>query len=137
MGDAEIIPIGTRGRPGRGTGTRPSAASRSLAGKSRPPKADPPGDQAPETAEPARTAATPPVVDEPGTAPVVPRLSEDAVPLGTDTASPSPRLTVAEREGPGIPVGDWLAAFQVPPAKSSATSGRPSSPISSPSSAGG
>ncbi len=113
MGDAEIIPIGTRGRPGRGTGTRPSAASRSLAGKSRPPKADPPGDQAPETAEPARTAATPPVVDEPGTAPVVPRLSEDAVPLGTDTASPSPRLTVAEREGPGIPVGDWLAAFQV------------------------
>ena len=32
MGDAEIIPIGTRGRPGRGQGSgRPSAASRSLA----------------------------------------------------------------------------------------------------------
>ena len=30
MGDAEIIPIGTRGRPGRGTGKRPSAAARSL-----------------------------------------------------------------------------------------------------------
>ncbi|MGA8846668.1 MAG: 1-acyl-sn-glycerol-3-phosphate acyltransferase, partial [Nocardioides sp.] len=30
-GDAEIIPIGTRGRPGRGTGKRPSAAARSLA----------------------------------------------------------------------------------------------------------
>ena len=32
MAEAEIIPIGTRGRPGRGTGrTRPSAAARSLA----------------------------------------------------------------------------------------------------------
>jgi 1-acyl-sn-glycerol-3-phosphate acyltransferase len=35
VGDAEIIPIGTRGKPGRGTGeTRPSANSRSLAPKS-------------------------------------------------------------------------------------------------------
>ena len=32
MGDAEIIPIGTRGRPGRGTGEdRPSSAARNLA----------------------------------------------------------------------------------------------------------
>jgi 1-acyl-sn-glycerol-3-phosphate acyltransferase len=32
MGDAEIIPLGTRGRPGRGTGSaQPSRASRSLA----------------------------------------------------------------------------------------------------------
>ena len=36
MGDAEIIPIGTRGRPGRGQGSgKPSAASRSLAPGSR------------------------------------------------------------------------------------------------------
>ena len=35
MGDAEIIPIGTRGKPGRGTGEdKPSAPSRSLAGRS-------------------------------------------------------------------------------------------------------
>ena len=27
MGDAEIIPIGTRGRPGRGTGKQPSSAA--------------------------------------------------------------------------------------------------------------
>ncbi len=34
MGDAEIIPIGTRGRPGRGTGDeKPSSHSRSLAAK--------------------------------------------------------------------------------------------------------
>ena len=39
MGDAEIIPIGTRGRPGRGTGTQPSSAARSLAPKTAPAKA--------------------------------------------------------------------------------------------------
>ncbi len=34
MADAEIIPIGTRGRPGRGSGqARPSSAARGLAGK--------------------------------------------------------------------------------------------------------
>ena len=34
MGDADIIPIGTRGKPGRATGTdKPSAAARSLAGE--------------------------------------------------------------------------------------------------------
>ncbi|WP_240770498.1 lysophospholipid acyltransferase family protein [Nocardioides sp. GY 10127] len=37
MGDAEIIPIGTRGRPGRGTGTTPSSAARGLAPGGRPP----------------------------------------------------------------------------------------------------
>ena len=35
MGDAEIIPIGTRGRPGRGTGKQPSSAARGLAPHSR------------------------------------------------------------------------------------------------------
>ena len=35
MADAEIIPIGTRGRPGRGVGqAKPSSAARSLAGTS-------------------------------------------------------------------------------------------------------
>lgn len=34
MADAEIIPLGTRGRPGRGSGrTKPSSSSRSLAGR--------------------------------------------------------------------------------------------------------
>jgi 1-acyl-sn-glycerol-3-phosphate acyltransferase len=36
VGDAEIIPLGTRGRPGRGSGNRsPSASSRNLAGSAR------------------------------------------------------------------------------------------------------
>ncbi len=115
MGDAEIIPIGTRGRPGRATGTQPSAAARNLAGKSRPPKADAPRAETPEPAEAAPTddAGTPPVAEKPATEPVIPMLGEDVVPLATDAAALSPRLSVAEREGPGIPVGDWLAAFQV------------------------
>ncbi|HEY0776039.1 MAG TPA: 1-acyl-sn-glycerol-3-phosphate acyltransferase, partial [Nocardioidaceae bacterium] len=37
MADAEIIPIGTRGRPGRGTGNaKPSASARNLAGAAKP-----------------------------------------------------------------------------------------------------
>lgn len=37
MGDAEVIPIGTRGRQGRGSGTkRPSSAARALAGQAHP-----------------------------------------------------------------------------------------------------
>jgi 1-acyl-sn-glycerol-3-phosphate acyltransferase len=37
MGEAEIIPIGTRGKPGRGSGTsKPSASARGLAGGAKP-----------------------------------------------------------------------------------------------------
>ena len=39
MGDAEIIPIGTRGRPGRGTGKQPSSAARGLAPSKKSPRA--------------------------------------------------------------------------------------------------
>lgn len=118
MGDAEIIPIGTRGRPGRATGTQPSAAARNLAGKSRPAKSDTPRDEAPEAAEAkeaARTkdSTTPPATDQPAAESVIPVLGEDVVPLETDTAALNPRLEISEREGNGIPVGDWLAAFQV------------------------
>ncbi len=112
MGDAEIIPIGTRGRPGRATGTQPSAAARNLAGKSRPAKADAPRVEAPAPPDAAPTDAAPPVAEKPTPEPVIPMLGEDVVPLATDAAALSPRLSVAEREGPGIPVGDWLAAFQ-------------------------
>ncbi len=61
MGDADIIPIGTRGKPGRGTGeARPSSNSRSLAAKgpvkaaSKP--AAPEGPVAAPSPEPATTA---------------------------------------------------------------------------------
>jgi 1-acyl-sn-glycerol-3-phosphate acyltransferase len=88
VGDAEIIPIGTRGRPGRGQGSgKPSAASRSLAPSARkaPPKRDEPAPQpAPTVAE--STAETP---DSRG-----PAYAEERLPTG------------------GIPAGDWLTAFQ-------------------------
>jgi 1-acyl-sn-glycerol-3-phosphate acyltransferase len=64
MADAEVIPIGTGGRPGRGTGSaKPSAASRTLAGgakpasRRRPPRAGAAGPEAvpPEAVRPAVT----------------------------------------------------------------------------------
>jgi len=93
MGDAEIIPIGTRGRPGRGTGKQPSAAARGLASG--------------PAAKPARAKPTPrkavavPVPEAPAEEVVVEESVERAP------------VTTAER-GPlaGIPASDWLAAFQ-------------------------
>ncbi|MCW2835676.1 MAG: acyltransferase family protein [Nocardioides sp.] len=89
--DAQIIPIGTNGRPGRGTGReRPSAAARSLAGgpKKRTPKPKAPApEQRTQEQEPAPTPAAVPVTRAPIT-------TEERHPLA------------------GVPVGDWLAAFQ-------------------------
>src|SRR3954469_23911872 len=91
VGDAEIIPIGTRGRPGRGQGSgKPSAASRSLAPgtrKAAPPKQEEPAPQV--KADPPKTAEAPHL---PAQRP--PAYAEERRPTG------------------GIPAGDWLAAFQ-------------------------
>lgn len=61
MSDAEVIPIGTSGRPGRGTGSaRPSSASRTLASaKPRPARTDPSRDEHAD-----RDDARPPVTTE-------------------------------------------------------------------------
>lgn len=105
MGDAEIIPIGTRGRPGRGTGTRPSAAARNLApkGRSGGAKSEPPRADA-ETETPTAAAPDEAAAPAPETEPVVPLASEQP--------ATSARLELSEREGPGIPLGDLLNAFQ-------------------------
>ncbi len=124
MGDAEIIPIGTRGRPGRGTGeTRPSSNSRSLAAKSpsrpRPAakRSTPPPVEAgerPQTTqdlEPAlpeqpaaRTAAPAPAPDPAPEAPV----GDEASP----PPSPRPPVTTDHRHPtPGIPPLEWLSAL--------------------------
>lgn len=135
MADAEIIPIGTRGRPGRGTGTRPSSAARGLAPKSGTPRK--PAADAPDTTKPAKPAqpaakqaeATPkpaPAAKKPA-----PRKQADPKPapasepviataslldgLDQDVTSAVPAARTEERGlSPlaGIPVGDWLAAFQ-------------------------
>ena len=99
MGDAEIIPIGTRGRPGRGTNQqKPSSAARNLAGpaarKVTPPRKKPP------------VAAGPPSdpVDEPVE-------TEDATDIVIELEETGASATTAVERTPGIPVSDWLAAL--------------------------
>jgi 1-acyl-sn-glycerol-3-phosphate acyltransferase len=98
VGDAEIIPIGTRGRPGRGQGSgKPSSASRSLATgprKSASPVA--------RKQQPARRpdAETPAETTAEATA-------EAVVPQADAPAYTQERLPTG-----GIPAGDWMTAFQ-------------------------
>ncbi len=90
--DAVVIPIGTGGRPGRGSGSaRPSSAARNLA---------------PSAAKPAprkRAAAKKASPKKPAPAP------EPAAEVPPATPGPA---TTRPRIETGIPVGDWLAALQ-------------------------
>jgi 1-acyl-sn-glycerol-3-phosphate acyltransferase len=97
-GGAEVIPIGTRGRPGRGTGQRPSAAARSLAPKSaqrRPASAKAPTGPADSSNE--QTESQSPVQ----------AVAEPVEPTGHD----EPVTTQERAPGAGIPLADWQAAF--------------------------
>jgi 1-acyl-sn-glycerol-3-phosphate acyltransferase len=116
VGDAEVIPLGTRGKPGRGTGSgKPSSAARSLAGSapSRPkaPRATP----APGSADAADSGESPTIPDQHGPAkpPASGRTSgESATEETAPQPSRAPRLVVEDREPTGgIPVGDWLHAL--------------------------
>ncbi len=109
MSDAEVIALGTRGRPGRGTNSRrPSSAVRSLAPAVPTAPAQrgplPPPDLVDET------ETETPVPEKPGTSPGTPAsTSSEAV----EEQSPASAGTeVREREeSSGIPPGDWLSAF--------------------------
>ena len=113
MTDADIIPIGTRGKPGRGSGKdRPSAAARSLAGKSGK-KAAPV--EEPETTTEATSEA--PVAETPRTqtppkkkAPPPRRTPEQRE--AQERAERPPVRTEEAHPVKGIPTSDWLAAFQ-------------------------
>ena len=95
MGDAEIIPIGTRGRPGRGQGSgRPSAASRNLAAGAR--KSTPAKDRAADRQSESAGSPDPVEATEP------PAAEETRAPAHTEERTPTG----------GIPAGDWLTAFQ-------------------------
>jgi 1-acyl-sn-glycerol-3-phosphate acyltransferase len=86
VADADVIPIGTRGRPGRGSGSeRPSRASRTLAGAA-----------APRTRR-TRTDRPPP-----------------AEPAGAGTGREArPAATTTDRGGAAdLAPADWLAAFR-------------------------
>ncbi len=108
MPDADIIPLGgdperplgTRGRPGRGSGAaKPSSSSRGLAG-------------------PGKTPATPP--RQRSTPPPTPKRAKQAPEQPVDEAPEAPADAPAPQPSPlvahatprqGIPVVDWLAAF--------------------------
>lgn len=100
MGDAEIIPIGTRGRPGRGSGTeRPSSAARGLA-----PGARPPARPHPRPAPPLTTSTS------------MPSEPDDPTPVVEHPAVAAPRVAPATTQERsvlgGVSAGEWLAAFQ-------------------------
>ena len=107
MGDAEIIPIGTRGKPGRGTGdARPSANSRSLAARPAPRRADARQDADP-TPEPVTDDVRVPAQQDRETG-----TNEPSEPTSIVAASARPPVTTDHRHpGPGIPPLEWLAAL--------------------------
>ncbi len=112
MGDAEIIPIGTRGRPGRGTGKQPSSAARDLAG-GKGPAARPATRRTPE-AEDSQAADA--VEETPETTEVqdAPAASTDAPTVGDPPEASRPAARTRERHARGgIPAADLMAAFQV------------------------
>jgi 1-acyl-sn-glycerol-3-phosphate acyltransferase len=100
VADAEIIPLGTRGRPGRGSGSdKPSSAARNLAGPAARKKAIP----TPRTAEGGDDA-----VDGDAATPAVSAVP-DATPSTPATTAP---VEVRERvPAGGIPVTEWAAAL--------------------------
>jgi 1-acyl-sn-glycerol-3-phosphate acyltransferase len=96
VADAEIIPIGTRGRPGRATGTQPSSAARGLAPKS---NSRPAAKAAPKAA--AKPQPKPKSQPKPQVQPV-PEQPVEREPVTTDVPTPAG----------GIPASEWLAAVQ-------------------------
>ena len=93
MADAEIIPLGTRGRPGRGSGSsRPSAAARNLVGGA---------SKKPASKRTAEQAAVPS-----DTKPDTSEGSTHDTPVATSSTTAEDRAP-----GAGIPVSDWLSAF--------------------------
>ena len=100
MGDAEIIPIGTRGKPGRGTGsTKPSSSARGLAAKTPAAKKTAAKKPAAAKAEPAPAVDQVPAPREPVTEVVRPPVQDSS--------------SAADHRHPtaGIPAVDWISGF--------------------------
>jgi 1-acyl-sn-glycerol-3-phosphate acyltransferase len=109
MGDAEIIPIGTRGKPGRGTGSpKPSSAARSLAPRPKRARGQSP--------EPATTPEAAPVDETVSGAaeqetPRMPAPRTPATGGSRDATRTAPLDRDHRHPAPGIPAVDWLAGF--------------------------
>jgi 1-acyl-sn-glycerol-3-phosphate acyltransferase len=94
VGDAEVIPIGTRGQPGRGSGDdRPSAKSRDLALKL-----------------PAQKKSVRPAQEQPATQ-ATPQAPVEPVASTSVTPARAPVTADHRRPGPAIPPLEWLGAF--------------------------
>ena len=104
--DAVVIPIGTGGRPGRGSGSaRPSSAARNLAPSGRKPAkpAKPAKAAKPTEAAKASTPASPPKAT---------RAKASAEQPHTDPVDEAAPSAPSAHPSTGIPVGDWLSALQ-------------------------
>ncbi len=113
MGDAEIIPLGTRGRPGRGAGPRPSSAARGLStggGPSRPAgprgavRAEAEEESVEEAVEEAGATQEPDTSGEP-----------DATqpPVAGSAETPRAATTTTERHPLGVfSPSEWLGALR-------------------------
>ena len=112
MADAEVIPLGTRGRPGRGTGrTNPSASSRTLSAKppkpGKPTPPDPPGERGKPRSpgKPGDAAETAAGAAVGGEAPVEGR---EASPVSGSTSPPRPPAEPPGRDR--LPLSEIVAA---------------------------
>ena len=98
--DAVVIPIGTGGRPGRGSGrARPSSAARGLAPAAKKPSAKKPS--AGKTSAAKSTAST---------APAEKAAAQEPAEQPTPASAEREATTTQPRTDTGIPVGDWIAA---------------------------
>lgn len=90
MGDAEVIPLGTRGRPGRGSGSnRPSAAARNLAARNLAGRGQ------------RRGSRDTPTDDRPDGDPSPPVGLEDPAPHDLEPSSETEVADAADSEAPG------------------------------------
>ncbi len=106
MADAEIIPIGTRGRPGRGTGrAKPSSAARNLAS---PPAAKAAPKPAPKPAARARRTS------KPAAGEAIEQVTTEAVPPPAGRIDPPrPATTTTDRTAfGGISPDVWFSMLQ-------------------------
>jgi 1-acyl-sn-glycerol-3-phosphate acyltransferase len=106
VGDAEIIPIGTRGRPGRGTGrAKPSSDARSLAAKPTPKRSANPAASRPRTPAARRTQ------DNLAAADAIEQVTTEAVPPAQEP--PRPAATTKDRAPlAGISPDAWWSMLQ-------------------------
>ncbi|HET6563542.1 MAG TPA: lysophospholipid acyltransferase family protein [Marmoricola sp.] len=103
MADAEIIPLGTRGRPGRGSGRdNPSSSSRALAGNRAPRQAAEPAESSRPPVEDPAESSRPPVED----------LVESSRPPAeepVESSTPDTRADGSDRRT-GFPLQELVAA---------------------------